>query len=102
METAVPVQVLQKALNKILAAVDYSANRNNLFIVAVSIGVGMIPLVAPTFFAQMPKVLSPILYSGILLAAFAAVLINAFFNGAGGVATGDETVAAAKSAGIGH
>lgn len=68
---------------KILAGVDFSGNRSNLFIVAVSIGAGMIPLVAPTFFAQMPKVLSPILYSGILLAAIMAVLLNAWFNGGG-------------------
>jgi len=68
---------------KILAGVDFSGNRNNLFIVAVSIGAGMIPLVAPTFFAQMPKVLAPILYSGILLASIMAVLLNAWFNGGG-------------------
>ena len=86
---------------KILSKVDFSGNRHNLFIVAVSIGAGMIPLVAPTFFAQMPKVLSPILYSGILLAAFVAVLLNAFFNGSrGDAATHANTIAAAK--GIGH
>jgi NCS2 family nucleobase:cation symporter-2 len=67
---------------KILSTVDFAGNRYNLFIVAVSIGSGMIPLVAPTFFAQMPKVLSPILYSGILIASIMAVLLNAFFNGA--------------------
>jgi len=67
---------------KILSGVDFAHNRNNLFIVAVSIGTGMIPLVAPSFFALMPKVLAPILYSGILLASIMAVLLNAFFNGA--------------------
>ena len=66
---------------KILAGVDFAHNRNNLFIVAVAIGAGMIPLVAPTFFAQMPKVLAPVLYSGILLASIMAVLLNAWFNG---------------------
>ncbi|MBV9237251.1 MAG: purine permease, partial [Xanthobacteraceae bacterium] len=40
---------------RILAAVDYKTNRNNLFIVAIAIGFGMIPLVAPTFFANFPK-----------------------------------------------
>ena len=58
-------------------------NRNNLFIVAISIGFGMIPLVAPTFFAKFPKELEPFLNSGIVLAAVAAVLLNAYFNGAG-------------------
>ncbi|MGZ8230981.1 MAG: nucleobase:cation symporter-2 family protein, partial [Burkholderiales bacterium] len=34
---------------RILSAVDFKTNRNNLFVVAISIGVGMIPLVAPNF-----------------------------------------------------
>jgi uric acid transporter len=67
---------------RILASVEYKANRNNLFIVAISIGFGMIPLVAPTFFATLPKSLEPLLNSGIVLAAVAAVLLNAYFNGA--------------------
>jgi NCS2 family nucleobase:cation symporter-2 len=79
---------------KILSNVDFATNRYNLFIVAVSIGAGMIPLVAPTFFAQMPKVLSPILYSGILLASIMAVLLNAFFNGRGAEADARRDAAA--------
>jgi xanthine/uracil permease len=67
---------------RILASVEYKANRNNLFIVAISLGFGMIPLVAPTFFATSPKSLEPLLNSGIVLAAVAAVLLNVYFNGA--------------------
>ena len=66
---------------RILGAVDFRTNRHNLFVVALSIGFGMIPLVAPNFFKQMPHELQPLLESGILLAAIAAVLLNAFFNG---------------------
>src|SRR5947207_14718079 len=66
---------------KILARVDYSL-RHNLLIVAVSIALGMIPLVAPTFFDQLPKWLGPIAHSCITLAAIAADGLNAFFNGA--------------------
>jgi len=66
---------------RILASVEYKTNRNNLFIVAISIGFGMIPLVAPTFFATLPKALEPLLNSGIVLAAIAAVLLNVYFNG---------------------
>ncbi len=80
---------------RILAAVDYQASRNNLFIVAISVGFGMIPLVAPQFFKEMPKALEPILHSGILLTAFAAVLLNLFFNG---VRSAAEAEAAAASA----
>ncbi|HTD05336.1 nucleobase:cation symporter-2 family protein [Undibacterium sp.] len=68
---------------KILSGVDFQRNRNNLFIVAVSIGAGMIPIVAPTFFSRMPAYMSTILHSGILLASAMAVLLNLFFNGQG-------------------
>jgi uric acid transporter len=67
---------------RILARVDY-ASRHNLLIIAVSIAVGMIPVVAPTFFAQLPKWTAPLVGSGITLATLSAVLLNALFNGAG-------------------
>ena len=65
---------------RILSGVDFQNNRFNLIIVAISIGFGMIPIVADKFFAQMPKPLSPLLHSGILLASIVAVLLNLFFN----------------------
>jgi NCS2 family nucleobase:cation symporter-2 len=65
---------------KILSSVNYAEQRNNLFVVAISIGFGMIPLVAPTLFKSFPEFLKPILDSGILLATVAAVVLNAFFN----------------------
>ncbi|WP_348645263.1 nucleobase:cation symporter-2 family protein [Methylobacterium sp. BTF04] len=68
---------------RILGAVDFAGNRNNLFVVAVSVGFGLIPLVAPAFFKQMPDVLHPLLESGILLAALSSVALNLFFNGLG-------------------
>ena len=65
---------------RILGAVDFRTNRHNLFVVALSIGFGMIPLVAPNFFKQLPHELHPLLESGILLAAIAAVLLNALLQ----------------------
>ncbi|MGB4060752.1 MAG: nucleobase:cation symporter-2 family protein [Burkholderiaceae bacterium] len=67
---------------RILSAVDYKTNRNNLFIVAVSIGIGMVPLIAPNFKQWMPHSIHPLIESGILLASIAAVALNLFFNGA--------------------
>lgn len=67
---------------KILARVDYTP-RHNLIIIAVSIAVGMIPLVSPMFFQQAPKWLDAITHSGITLTAVCAILLNAFYNGAG-------------------
>jgi uric acid transporter len=81
---------------RILSTVDYRHNRNNLYIVALSIGFGLIPLVVPRWTQHMAHSLHPLLESGILLTAVAAVLLNVFFNGAkGGTA---EAIAAAKTA----
>jgi xanthine permease len=68
---------------RILTSVDFKTNRYNLFVVAISVGFGMIPLVAPNFFHQFPPVFKPLLESGILLAAIVSVLLNAFLNGLG-------------------
>jgi NCS2 family nucleobase:cation symporter-2 len=81
---------------RILAGVDFAKNRNNLFIVAVSIGFGMIPLIAPNFKMWMPHGLHPLIESGILLASISAVALNAFFNGAN--ATAEEAKGAAMVA----
>ena len=65
---------------RILANVDYVTKRGNVFVVAISIGIGMIPLVAPTLFRAAPPMLHTLLDSGILLASIASVGLNAFFN----------------------
>jgi NCS2 family nucleobase:cation symporter-2 len=78
---------------RILSAVDFRGNRNNLYIVALAIGFGLIPLVAPRWMQQMAHGLHPLLESGILLTAIAAVLLNIYFNG-----TGDNTADAIEAA----
>jgi uric acid transporter len=64
---------------KILSKVDYES-KNNLLIIAISLGVGVIPLAAPTFFERMPHWTGPLTHSGITLAALFAILLNALFN----------------------
>jgi NCS2 family nucleobase:cation symporter-2 len=81
---------------RILANVDFKTNRHNLYIVAIAIGAGMIPLVAPRWSQQMPHALHPLLESGILLTAIAAVALNLYFNG--GKSGAADAVAAAKMA----
>lgn len=78
---------------RILGAVDFKTNRFNAMIVAVSIGVGMVPLVAPNFRQWMPHAIHPLIESGILLASITAVLLNVFFNG-----TSRDTSAAVDAA----
>ncbi len=67
---------------RILGGVDFAKNRNNAMIVAISIGMGMIPVVAPNFRQWMPHAIHPLIESGILLTSLSAVLLNVFFNGA--------------------
>ncbi len=67
---------------RILSTVDYKNNRHNLYVVALAIGFGLIPLVAPRWTQQMAHGLHPLLESGILLTAVAAVVLNLFFTGA--------------------
>ena len=83
---------------RILAQVDFKTNRNNLFVVAVSIGFGMIPLVAPDFKMWLPHGIHPLIESGILLASVAAVVLNAFFNGTKGDEAGAREAAMAAEA----
>jgi uracil-xanthine permease len=81
---------------RILSTVDFKHNRNNLYIVALSIGFGLLPVVAPRWMQQMAHSLHPLLESGILLTSIAAVLLNLYFNGARGEAA--DAIEAAKAA----
>jgi NCS2 family nucleobase:cation symporter-2 len=84
---------------RILTAVDFKTNRFNLYIVAISVGFGMITLVSPAFFKNLPVVLHPLLDSGILMAAVVSVLLNVFFNGVNDAASARaEAAAVAASA----
>ncbi|CAB3801345.1 Uric acid transporter UacT [Paraburkholderia caffeinitolerans] len=64
---------------KILSHVDYG-KKNNLLIIAISLGVGVIPLVSPTFFHKLPAWTGALTHSGITLSAIAAIVLNAMFN----------------------
>jgi NCS2 family nucleobase:cation symporter-2 len=84
---------------RILTTVDFKNNRFNLFVVAISVGFGLIPLAAPNFFRNLPDQPKPLLESGILLSAIVAVILNAFFNGIGTKAKAEaDAMTAASSA----
>ncbi len=83
---------------RILGAVDFKGNRNNLFIVAIALGFGMIPVIAPNFHMWLPKAIGPLIDSGILLASVVSVILNALFNGATGDAEGLRDAAMATEA----
>ncbi|MDD2924425.1 nucleobase:cation symporter-2 family protein [Rhodoferax sp.] len=69
---------------RILAGVDFKTNRFNAMIVAISLGLGMVPLIAPNFKQWLPHSVHPLIDSGILLASLSAITLNLFFNGAPG------------------
>jgi NCS2 family nucleobase:cation symporter-2 len=83
---------------RILTGVNFSGQPKNLFVVAVSVGFGMIPLVAPAFFHNLPHELQPLLESGILLAAVVAVILNMFFNGVASVESARHDAASMAAA----
>jgi uric acid transporter len=71
-----------------LSRVHYEGN-NNLVIVAVSIGMGVVPIAVPDFYEEFPSWFQTIFESGISACAVTAVLLNILFNIVG--AGRDET-----------
>ncbi|MET9709635.1 nucleobase:cation symporter-2 family protein [Nocardiopsis alba] len=72
---------------KTLAKVDFT-NNLNLILVASSIGVAIIPLAYPTFYAFLPESVELIAHSGIIGAAIVSILLNICFNVIGRPASG--------------
>ncbi|MEV4737289.1 MULTISPECIES: nucleobase:cation symporter-2 family protein [unclassified Microbacterium] len=77
-----------------LAKVDYRGNMN-LVIVASAIGIGMLPIAAPTIYDGMPDWFTTIFHSGISSAAVTAILLNLLFNHLGRGPGKDASVFAA-------
>ena len=83
---------------KTLSKVDYEKNPNNIFIVAISVALGIIPVVDPNFFKLFPDWSQTILHSGITLGSITAIILNALFNGSKG--GGDVQKELAENAGM--
>lgn len=64
---------------KTLSRVNFDGNLN-MVIVAVSLGMGMIPVAAPDFWHAFPTAVGTVMHSGISAAAVAAVVLNFLFN----------------------
>nr|WP_307992166.1 nucleobase:cation symporter-2 family protein [uncultured Niameybacter sp.] len=62
-----------------LGKVNYDGNKNAI-LVAVSIGLSLIPTACPQFFNLLPKAVGEILHSGITIGCVSAILLNIFFN----------------------
>ena len=79
--------------------VDFKTNRFNLFVVAISVGFGMIPLVAPNFFRYTPDFNPPAARFRHPAGCDCSVILNAFFNGlqSPSAAQSEATMVAAAS-----
>lgn len=64
---------------KTLSKVNFDGNKNSV-IVAVSIGLSMIPLANSVFYDNFPTWVQTIFHSGITTGSISAILLNIFFN----------------------
>ncbi len=62
-----------------LSQVSFKDN-NNFFIVAVALGIGLVPVGAPTIYAEFPTWFRTVMDSGIAAGSIAAILLNLLFN----------------------
>jgi uracil-xanthine permease len=74
-----------------LSRVDYEGNAN-LVIVAVAMGMGVLPIAVPEFYEEFPAWFGTIFESGISAAAVTAVLLNLLFNVVGRKATDEGPI----------
>jgi len=66
---------------KLLSSVDFERSRQNLLIVALSLGIGLTPTLAPNLFQYLPAWSIPITQSGVILGTIVAVLLNLLLKG---------------------
>ncbi|AHY48202.1 pbuX: xanthine permease (plasmid) [Rubrobacter radiotolerans] len=64
---------------QILSRVDFR-EESNLVVVAISLGIAIIPISFPEFFADVPEELQIVLGSGIILGTLSAISLNILFN----------------------
>jgi xanthine permease len=75
-----------------LSRVDYDGNAN-LVIVAVALGMGVLPIAVPDFYEEFPSWFQTVFESGISAAAVTAVLLNLLFT-VGRTRAGEGPIAA--------
>ncbi|KPI48683.1 uracil permease [Clostridioides difficile] len=80
---------------KTLSKVKFDGTKNGV-IVAVSVGLSMIPLTNPAFYNNFPTWVQTIFHSGITTGSLSAVLLNIFFNELGSKKEKNNKVEEAK------
>lgn len=86
---------------RILSQVDFGRpGSQDALIIAISLGIGLIPIVQPQFFKAVPEAWNPIVKDPILLTALAALVLNALLNGVGSKASAGQAEADRSGSGI--
>jgi len=73
-----------------LGQVDFGAGPKNLYVVALGLGVGLIPTADTHVFDRLPAAVAGFLHNGVMLGILTAVLVNFLLNGARQVAPGSR------------
>jgi NCS2 family nucleobase:cation symporter-2 len=63
-----------------LGRVDFAPGSRNLYVVALGLGVGLIPTINAKFFDNLPPVAAGVLHNGVMLGIVTAVLLNLALN----------------------
>jgi NCS2 family nucleobase:cation symporter-2 len=63
-----------------LGRVDFSPGSRNLYVVALGLGVGLIPNVNARFFDNLPPMAAGVLHNGVMLGIVTAVVLNLLLN----------------------
>jgi len=66
--------------SRYVTAADFTESRSNLLVVSASIGIGLIPMIAPAYFQHLPPWSSIFTDSGIILSVVTAIVLNAIFS----------------------
>jgi xanthine/uracil permease len=64
--------------------VDFGPATRNLYVVALGLGVGLIPTMDGHFFDAMPPPLPDFLHNGVMLGIVTALTLNVLLNGRAG------------------
>lgn len=66
-----------------LSKVDYTNNDYNILIVALTMGIALIPILSPSLFGQLPEWAQSVLHSSVVVACLVSVVLNLALNGVG-------------------
>ncbi len=63
-----------------LGRVDFGPGSRNLYVVAIGLGVGLIPVINARFFENLPPAVAGVLRNGVMLGIVTAVVLNLLLN----------------------